>query len=70
MSKKEKKIGIKKTQSDGVTIFEIFGLDNDIRAYQQVLKGLKEELNKNRMKIIAAGKPMPVIRTLNSVELH
>lgn len=70
MKKSQKKTGIKRIKSDGVTIFEIFGLENDIKAYKEVLKGLQAEIQKQRMKIIAAGKPLPVVRTPFSVELH
>lgn len=70
MKSTQTKMGIKRIKSDGVTIFEIFGLENDLKAYKEVLKGLKAEIQKQKMKIIASGQPIPVVRTPQSVEIH
>jgi hypothetical protein len=70
MTTKQKKMGIKRIKSDGVTVFEILGLENDIKAYKEVLKGLHAEIQKQSMKIVAAGQPIPVVRLPHSLEIH
>ena len=58
------------SREDGVTIFKIVGLDDYPRAYKVILDRLSSEIQRNETRILASGQHLPVIRTLQSVEIH
>lgn len=67
----DEKVAISKTKEDGITIFHINGIENNIRIYKYTLQRLLNEIESNKFKFLATGQPLPVIRRLyHSTEIH
>ena len=70
MKKHRSPMFIQSYQEDGVTIFKIEGLENHPKAYKYTYHRLIKQIEQNKMKILSAGKPLPIVSVYPSLEIH